>query len=212
VRCLAREQLVEHAAETVDVAPGIEAPLAGGLLRAHVLRRADEEAGLREAVGRRGAGGERDPEVGDHRLPLVEEYVLRLDVPMDQRVAVGMVERGGDLPGDLDRLAHREPPLGPQPLPQRAAPYPRHHVEEPAGGLARVVERQDVRVIERGGDPDLAGEAVGAEDGAELGAEHLHRDLPVVAQVVGEIHGRHAAAAELAADGVALCERVGHPR
>ena len=38
--------------------------------------------------------------------------------------------------------------------------------------------------------------------------QQLDRDWPVVLQVLGEEHGRHAAAAELPLDGVALGERV----
>ena len=47
----------------------------------------------------------------------------------------------------------------------------------------------------------------GADDGGELGAEHLEGDLPVVLEVVGEVDGRHAALAQLALDAVALVER-----
>ena len=49
---------------------------------------------------------------------------------------------------------------------------------------------------------DLAEEALGAERGGELGAEHLDGDLAVVLQVVGEVDRGHAALAELALDPV----------
>ena len=38
-------------------------------------------------------------------------------------------------------------------------------------------------MLEPGRDPDLAGEALGAEAGGELGAEHLDGDLAVVLEV-----------------------------
>src|SRR6185503_13158615 len=41
---LAREQLIEYAAETVHVAPAIEGTLAGGLFRTHVLGGAERHA------------------------------------------------------------------------------------------------------------------------------------------------------------------------
>ena len=69
-----------------------------------------------------------------------------------------------------------------------------HDVEQEAVGLARVEQRQDVGMLEIGGDLDLGQEALGADDGGELGAEHLDRDVAVVAQVVGEVDRRHAAA------------------
>ena len=47
-RRLAGQHLVEHRAERVDVGPRVEIVLAGGLLGAHVLRRAETHAGLGE--------------------------------------------------------------------------------------------------------------------------------------------------------------------
>ena len=62
----------------------------------------------------------------------------------------------------------------------------------------------------RAGESDLALEALGPERGGELGVEHLERDRPLVPEVVGEVDGGHAAAAELALEGVAVGERVAH--
>ena len=64
-------------------------------------------------------------------------------------------------------------------------------------------------MLEPGGDLDLAGEPLGAERGGQLGAQDLHRHLAVVLQVLGEVHRRHAALAELALDAVAAGERGG---
>ena len=110
-------------------------------------------------------------------------------------------------PADGERLVDRELPLAVEPLAQRLAPDVGHDIEEEPVGLAGVVQRQDVGVVERGGDPDLAGEAVGAEQRAELGPEHLDRHLAVVPEVVGQVDRRHAAPAELALDGVAALQR-----
>ena len=63
-------------------------------------------------------------------------------------------------------------------------------------------------MLEPGGEPDLALEAVGAEGGGELGVQHLQRDRAVVPEVVGQVDGRHAAAAELALDRVAVIQRL----
>ena len=61
-------------------------------------------------------------------------------------------------------------------------------------------------MLQVGGVLDLAEEALGAEDGRELGAEDLEGDLAVVLQVVGQVDGGHAAAAELALDRVPVGE------
>ena len=56
---------------------------------------------------------------------------------------------------------------------------------------------------------DLAQEALGADDGGELGAEDLDRDLAVVLQVLGEVDRGHAALADLPLDAVAVAEGGG---
>jgi hypothetical protein len=41
-----------------------------------------------------------------------------------------------------------------------------------------------------------------------LGTQHFHRHRAVVTPVLSEVHGGHAARAELAIERVAVCERV----
>ena len=53
---------------------------------------------------------------------------------------------------------------------------------------------------------DLSEEALGAERGGEVGMHDLDRDLPVVAEVVREIYGRHPALAEFVLEAVAVGE------
>jgi len=60
------------------------------------------------------------------------------------------------------------------------------------------VQRQDVGVRETGGDLDLLQEPLGPEDGRELGMEDLDRHLAMVLQIICEIDGGHAPAAQLA--------------
>jgi hypothetical protein len=55
-------------------------------------------------------------------------------------------------------------------------------------------------MLEAGDDPDLAEEAVGAEAGRDLGAQHLERHLPLVAKVAREVHPGHAPLADQAED------------
>ena len=62
-------------------------------------------------------------------------------------------------------------------------------------------------MLEVGGGPDLAQEAVGAEDGGQLAAQDLDGDVAVVPEVAGEIDRRHAAGTELPLDAVAALER-----
>src|SRR5262245_53497676 len=57
------------------------------------------------------------------------------------------------------------------------------------------------------GDLDLAQESLRADQGAELGVEDLDGDAAAVLQVLGEEHGGHATAAQLALEPVAAGER-----
>ncbi len=72
------------------------------------------------------------------------------------------------------------------------------------GQLAGIEHREDVGMLEPGGEVDLAEKALGAHRGGELGVEHLDRDRPVVLEVAGEPDGGHAPAAELALERVAV--------
>ena len=89
VRGLAGQHLVEHAGETVHVAPGIGVPLAHGLLRTHVGGRAQREPGPREALAPVVHRRQGDPEVADHRVAGLEQDVLGLDVAVNHAAPVG---------------------------------------------------------------------------------------------------------------------------
>ena len=107
-RRLTDEHFVEHAPEAVDVAPSVERSAAGGLLRAHVRRRADRHPRDGEHAPARRADRPSDPEVADHRVAGFEQDVLRLDVAVHKPVAVGVAQRVRHFPCDLERLVQRE--------------------------------------------------------------------------------------------------------
>ena len=157
------------------------------------MRRAEAHPGLGHPAAAGLARGQRDAEVGDQRLAVVQQDVLGLDVAVDDAVAVGVVERAGDFGGDAHRIGDRELLLPIEPVPKDLALDERHHVEEEGIGRAGVEQRQDVRVLQVGGRLDLAEEPVGADDRGQLRPQDLDRDLAVVLEVLGEVHRRHAA-------------------
>jgi hypothetical protein len=134
----------------------------------------------------------------------VQQDVLRLDVPVDHPVPVGIVQRVGHLGGDPDRLLDAQlgfpVELAPEGLPLDV----RHHVEEETVGAAGIEQRQDVGVLQRCGGLDLHHEPLGPEHRRQLGLEHLERHLPVVLQVLRQVDGGHAALAQLPLDPVAV--------
>lgn len=64
-------------------------------------------------------------------------------------------------------------------------------------------QRDDVRLLERGDNPDLALEAIGVDVAGQLGGEHLDDHLPSEPDFFGHEVAGHPAAAELAADHIA---------
>jgi hypothetical protein len=79
--------------------------MALGLLRREVLSRAHDRAGL----GHLRRARARDAEVRDLRVAvLVDDHVVRLEVPVDDAVAVGEARRLEDLNAEVDHPLLRE--------------------------------------------------------------------------------------------------------
>jgi hypothetical protein len=146
----------------------------------------------------------RDPEVGHQRLPVRQQDVLRLDVPVDRAVPVGIVERQRRLAGDAHRVGDGQLALAPEPVAQALAFDVRHGEPQATRRLARVEHGKDVGVLQAGGELDLAQEPLGAEAGRHLGVEHLEGHRAVVPQVAGEVDRGHAPTPELTLERVAL--------
>jgi hypothetical protein len=208
-RQLSGEHLVQDHAEAVDVGSRVEVALARRLFRAHVRRSAHRQPGLRQPLLAGGADRARDAEIGEDGLVALEQDVLRLDVAVDHSVGVGVVQRAQHLAGDLKRVIDGKLALPVKPLTEALPIYVRHGVPELVGAVgspcagAGIEDRQDVGMLEPGGDPDLVEEALGPECGRQIGMQHLEGYRAVVPQIVGEIDGRHTAPANLAVEPVA---------
>ena len=136
---------------------------------------------------------------------------------MDDPPAVGVTQRIRYLSRDLDGVVQLELLLAIQTLPQGLALGVGHDVEEQPVGLARIIERQDVRVTEVGARRDLAEKPLRTERRGQLRAEHLDGHAAPVLQVFGEPHDGHSAVAQLPSEAVAIgkgggqaLEDVGH--
>ena len=108
--------------------------LAAGLLRGHVLRRAGDDAGLRQAgVVRR----PRQAEVGDlDPLDAVfQQDVGRLDVAVDQPLGVRGGQAGGRLHADAEDLLQLQRPVAVEPLLERHARDVLHDQVRQVAGL-----------------------------------------------------------------------------
>jgi hypothetical protein len=125
---------------------------------------------------------------------------------MNHSLTVGVVQRAGHGAGYIERFLQRELGLTLQPLPQRLAFHVGHDIEEPALDGTGVVEWEDMRMGESGGNLDLSEEALVTEHVAQLGVEQLQGDSPIELEIPGKVHCGHTAAAQLAFDGVAVPE------
>ena len=89
------QHLVQHAAETVHVAPAVHFTV-GELFRTHVRRCADGHTGFRQPLGARFGDRTGNPEIGDNGVTRLQEDVLRLDVPMHHALAVRVAQGVSD--------------------------------------------------------------------------------------------------------------------
>ena len=80
----------------------------------------------------------------------------------------------------------------------------RHHVEQNARRLARVVNRNDVRMSKTCDCLDFLEKSFSAERGGDVGIEHFDGYTPIVPRVASAIDGRHATSAELILYGIAV--------
>ena len=151
--------------------------------------------------------GARDAEIGDQRLTVLQQDVLRLDVAVDDSLLVRVLERRGDLICDPQRVGQRELPLAFETLVDRLAGDERHHVIEMPLVLAEVVDREDVGVTEARDDVDLSAESLGAHREGKFPEEDLDRDVAIQLEIASEPDDRHTSAADLALETVTLSEQ-----
>jgi hypothetical protein len=170
---MAHDHLVEHAGETVLIAAAVDVSAPGRLLRTHVGWRADDCPGLREVLvpGRRDRSS--DAEVSHDRAVAGEHDVFGLDVAMHHSLFVRVGQRVRHVGRNAHGVSDRELFFSVESVAQRLALNVRHHVVEEASGGARVVQRQDVRMLQPRGRFDLEEEPVGPESRREFGVQHL---------------------------------------
>ncbi len=123
-----------------------------------------------------------------------------------------VVERVRHLAREPDRDVRGQSTLSRKPRPQRFAFDEGHHVPQHVIRASGVEQRQDVRVLQTGGELDLLEEPLGPEHGRELGVQHLERHAPAVPHVLGEVDCRHPPRAQLALDAVAVGDARREPR
>src|SRR5688500_8661559 len=180
--------------------------LAGRLFRTHVCCSADCDPRAREILLAFRLDRTRDSEIGYHCVSIREQDVGRLYVAMDKPLRMGMRQCVRDFRCDLEGFVRGHRAIEPDFLLDRRTVHERHDIIWEPIYFSRVEHRQDVRVLEPGGNPYLAGEALAADDAGEIGGQNLDCDPVSVAQIPGKVHGRHPTAPELALDRVTVVD------
>ncbi len=203
-----REQFVTERPNGVQVGAVVHVGIAGRLLGRHIGRRAERHA---EGGERGGAARVRDrlgdAEVGHQRVLPRQQHVVGLHVAVHDAVAVRVGEGVAHIAQDPHRVAHGQLALVGDASAQRLARDVRHDVVEQVALRSGGEQRDDMRVLQRGGKANLALEPLRAHPGRQLGWQHLHHHLPAEPHFVGEEHAAHAAAAQLALDAVGVSQR-----
>jgi hypothetical protein len=209
-RAVTREHLVEDRAEGEDVASRV-GRLSPHLLRRHVAERAEHDARLGARRGGRqirllapaflGVRQFRQTEVEDLEPAILrDEEVLGLQVPVDNPLLVGRCEAVRNLHRIVDRLALRESAVR-KPQAQRLTLEQLGNDVGRAFEGADVVDRQDVRVVERPGRLRLLLEAAQPlRIAREGGRQDLDRHVPLQPLVPRAVHLAHPAGAERGED------------
>jgi hypothetical protein len=221
-RPLPRQALVEHHAQRVDVALGVDGARPAQLLEAHVIRRPDGRARARERVVQLRGRHLHDPEVEDRderevvgRLAfrprdlgvgvgrIGQVHVVGLQVPMNEADAVGLVEPFGDLDGQVRDERQRQAHLRLEHVAQVSPDEQRHHHERPGVAVAELHHLHDVSRAELREGPRLLLEP----RGLRRIEQRLEREPLARAVVLDLVHDARPAHADHAHDPVAAVDQ-----
>ena len=167
-----------------------------------VVTRSSTPRVLASAPRRCGHRGFRHRELGEAEVehlrlaPPRDENIRRLDVAMHDAAGVRSLERVGDFQAEIEHALERQRARRDLVL-QRLAVEQLHHDEVLAVVLADVVDRADVRMVQRRGDARLAPEAferLGVR--GQIARQELQRDLTAEPDVFRAVDDAHAAAAD----------------
>jgi hypothetical protein len=133
---------------------------------------------------------------------LDKKYIRGLDIAVDNAFGMRRIEAVGDLNADLQQLGNLDGPPG-DPVLERLALQQFHGDKRPAFELADVVNRADIRMVERRGCARFAMKPLDRlRIMRNIFGEKFQRDIPAQARVLGFIDDAHAAAAKFFDDAV----------
>ncbi|OQA94191.1 MAG: hypothetical protein BWY25_02898 [Chloroflexi bacterium ADurb.Bin222] len=152
------------------------------------------------------------PKVHQHRPPVgADDDVLRLDVPVDDPLAVAIGQRVQQLSSPAQHLRLRQRTLPLDPVGQALPLHEVHHQVGVAVLLEKVANPYQVRMVQAGQDLRLLLELL-AQLGQDMGGQprlggHLfERHGHVESRIPGAVDGAHSALAQQRDNAVAILE------
>jgi hypothetical protein len=195
---------VERRAESIDVGLWANVHLAPDLLRGDVERSSERPArlGFRRFLVAQRSG---QAEIGQFCDAVMRQHdVLGLDVAMNEPAFVGVPQGGCDLPGDGDGFPFTKPLVRGDPVVDRFAIHVLHDEIVMLPGVADVIGRHDVRIVQLRSRTALLLEPCDEVRVVAVSTgKHLDCDESVERELAGEIDRGHRTRAEFANDSVA---------
>lgn len=201
------QRLKEHTSQAIEVAARIECGVARRLLRTHVRRRTQNHACLRQRGVACKTHSARNSEIREKGVTVLQKNIPRFDVPVDDAFSMRERQRIRHPSGDAHRIFYRQTTLERQTIAQRSFLDVRHNVIQHSVGDARIVQRQNVRMREAGGEFDFTQESIAAHEGGELRVKDLDCHLAPMLHIIGQVDSRRPAAPQFANDPVAISKR-----
>jgi len=112
-----------------------------------------------------------------------------------------------DLTGDGAGSRNIDVPLAIDPVAQRLACDVGHHIVEERLDVSGVVERENVRMLQAGEEPDLANEAKFPRLGCGIGVQNLERNLSLVFEILRQVHCSERALSDFTENVVVSAQR-----
>jgi hypothetical protein len=205
------QRVVEGGPQAVEVGAGVGVARRVVLLRRGVLRRPHPPQ-RRPGARVPGVPEFHQSEVHQHGLPVrADDDVLRLNVPVDDPLAVAIGQRVQQLAGPLQHLILRQRPSGGDEVRQTLPLDQVHHQIGVAAFLKEVGHPHQVGVVQAGqGERFLAelpaqvGQGLGVQTG--LGDHLLDGDGDLQPGVPGPVDGAHSAPAQERLEVVAVLQ------
>src|SRR5262245_54343362 len=98
----------------------------------------------------------------------MEQHILRLQVTMDDALAMCVIQRAANDDGDANGFLHWKLLLALESLAQRLSLDIGHHIKQQSVDLSRVEQREKIGMLQARRDADLAQKALGADNGNQL--------------------------------------------